>query len=66
MGGASVAMFYVYMLGFDLLNIIGHCNFEFFPVAPPRRAAPRRFEASQPRPGGAGPRPPTAVLVGVG
>mmetsp|Transcript_28759 Transcript_28759/g.72893 ORF Transcript_28759/g.72893 Transcript_28759/m.72893 type:complete len:697 (-) Transcript_28759:4-2094(-) len=31
-GGASIAMFYTYMLGFDLLNIIGHCNFEFFPV----------------------------------
>ncbi len=34
-GGASVTMFYVYLLGFDLLNIIGHCNFEFFPVALP-------------------------------
>ena len=33
-GGASIAMFYVYLLGFDLLNIIGHCNFEFFPVPP--------------------------------
>jgi len=31
-GGASIAMFYVYLLGFDLLNIIGHCNFEFFPA----------------------------------
>jgi hypothetical protein len=31
-GGASIAMFYAYLLGFDLLNIIGHCNFEFFPV----------------------------------
>lgn len=30
-GGASWAMFYVYLLGFDCLNAIGHCNFEFFP-----------------------------------
>ena len=29
--GASMAMFYVYLLGFDLLNAIGHCNFEFLP-----------------------------------
>jgi len=34
-GGASIAMFYVYLLGFDMLNIIGHCNFEFFPVQIP-------------------------------
>jgi predicted amino acid dehydrogenase len=25
-------MFYVYLLGFDLLNAIGHCNFEFVPL----------------------------------
>lgn len=31
MGGASVSMFYVYLLGFDIFNAIGHCNFEFFP-----------------------------------
>lgn len=31
-GGASVAMFYIYLLGFDALNEIGHCNFECFPV----------------------------------
>jgi sterol desaturase/sphingolipid hydroxylase (fatty acid hydroxylase superfamily) len=31
MGGASIAMFYAYLLGFDLLNSIGHCNFEFMP-----------------------------------
>ena len=30
-GRASIAMFYVYLLGFDVLNAIGHCNFEFFP-----------------------------------
>ena len=24
-------MFYAYLLGFDLLNAIGHCNFEFIP-----------------------------------
>jgi len=29
--GASISMFYVYLIGFDLLNSIGHCNFEFFP-----------------------------------
>ena len=29
--GASMAMFYVYLMGFDLLNAIGHCNFEFVP-----------------------------------
>jgi len=33
-GGASVAMFYVYLLGFDFLNMIGHCNFEIFPAWP--------------------------------
>jgi len=33
-GGASMAMFYAYLLGFDLLNMIGHCNFEIFPVWP--------------------------------
>jgi len=30
-GGASIAMFYVYLLGFDFMNAIGHCNFEFIP-----------------------------------
>ena len=30
-GGASIAMFYAYLIGFDLLNNIGHCNFEFMP-----------------------------------
>jgi hypothetical protein len=30
-GSASMAMFYVYLLGFDALNAVGHCNFEFFP-----------------------------------
>jgi sterol desaturase/sphingolipid hydroxylase (fatty acid hydroxylase superfamily) len=30
-GGASVFMFYLYLLGFDIMNSIGHCNFEFFP-----------------------------------
>ena len=29
-----MAMFYLYLLGFDLLNIIGHCNFELFPAWP--------------------------------
>ncbi len=33
-GGASITMFYVYLLGFDQLNMIGHCNFEIFPVWP--------------------------------
>jgi sterol desaturase/sphingolipid hydroxylase (fatty acid hydroxylase superfamily) len=31
MGGASIAMFYAYLIGFDVLNNIGHCNFEFIP-----------------------------------
>lgn len=31
-GGASVAMFYAYLIGFDVLNNIGHCNFEFIPT----------------------------------
>lgn len=31
MGGASVSMFYLYLLGFDIMNAVGHCNFEFFP-----------------------------------
>eukprot|EP00934_Nitzschia_sp_Nitz4_P008387 Nitzschia sp. Nitz4//scaffold178_size73299//23102//25041//NITZ4_005699-RA/size73299-snap-gene-0.142-mRNA-1//-1//CDS//3329539122//8377//frame0 len=30
-GGASISMFYVYLVGFDIMNCIGHCNFEFFP-----------------------------------
>jgi len=30
-GGASIAMFYAYLIGFDILNNIGHCNFEFMP-----------------------------------
>ncbi|CAJ1967416.1 unnamed protein product [Cylindrotheca closterium] len=30
-GGASVSMFYIYLLCFDVLNAIGHCNFEFVP-----------------------------------
>jgi len=29
--GGSTAMFYIYLLGFDLLNCIGHCNFEVVP-----------------------------------
>jgi hypothetical protein len=33
-GGACVAMFYAYLLGFDFLNMIGHCNFEIFPAWP--------------------------------
>jgi hypothetical protein len=31
MGGASITMFYTYLLAFDVLNSVGHCNFEFFP-----------------------------------
>lgn len=31
LGTGSIAMFYAYLLGFDFLNCIGHCNFEFFP-----------------------------------
>lgn len=31
MGGASISMFYVYLIGFDIMNSIGHCNWEFFP-----------------------------------
>ena len=31
MGHGSIAMFYVYLLAFDMLNMIGHCNFEFIP-----------------------------------
>lgn len=30
-GHTSVAMFYAYLIGFDFLNAIGHCNFEFMP-----------------------------------
>ena len=32
-GGASWAMFYVYLLGFDFMNAVGHCNFEFVPTS---------------------------------
>eukprot|EP00850_Spirogloea_muscicola_P018792 SM000176S03123 [mRNA] locus=s176:54048:58847:- [translate_table: standard] len=32
LGGASLSMFYAYWLGFDLLNCIGHCNWEFIPT----------------------------------
>ena len=28
----SLSMFYVYLVGFDVLNAIGHCNFEFMPT----------------------------------
>mmetsp|Transcript_58732 Transcript_58732/g.143667 ORF Transcript_58732/g.143667 Transcript_58732/m.143667 type:complete len:608 (-) Transcript_58732:612-2435(-) len=31
-GHCSLAMFYVYLVGFDVLNAIGHCNFEFMPL----------------------------------
>jgi WAX2 C-terminal domain/Fatty acid hydroxylase superfamily len=30
-GNASKTMFYTYMIGFDVMNMIGHCNFEFMP-----------------------------------
>ena len=30
-GRCPISMFYAYLLGFDLLNNIGHCNFEFMP-----------------------------------
>mmetsp|Transcript_8399 Transcript_8399/g.29457 ORF Transcript_8399/g.29457 Transcript_8399/m.29457 type:complete len:625 (+) Transcript_8399:335-2209(+) len=30
-GGGSVAMFYAYLLGFDFMNAVGHCNWEFVP-----------------------------------
>ena len=30
--GRAIAMFYIYLIGFDVLNAIGHCNFEFIPV----------------------------------
>jgi hypothetical protein len=30
-GHCSISMFYTYMLGFDLMNMVGHCNFEFIP-----------------------------------
>ena len=30
-GTASISMFYAYLIGFDIMNCIGHCNFEFFP-----------------------------------
>eukprot|EP00897_Mesotaenium_endlicherianum_P008982 jgi/Mesen1/8111/ME000435S07281 len=32
LGGASMAMFYAYWLGFDFLNAVGHCNWEFVPA----------------------------------
>ena len=54
-------MFYAYLLGFDFLNAIGHCNFEFVPSSlylarrrarPPAAAARRatRADASRPCP----------------
>eukprot|EP00808_Paulinella_micropora_P005378 g79722.t1 len=30
-GGFSVTILYAYLLGFDFLNCLGHCNFEFIP-----------------------------------
>ncbi|CAI5471910.1 unnamed protein product [Closterium sp. Yama58-4] len=33
LGCASVGGVYAYMLAFDVLNFMGHCNFEFFPVS---------------------------------
>ena len=49
-GGASIAMLYIYLIGFDLVNEIGHCNFEFFPVrVPPPQCACER-DAHNPAP----------------
>jgi WAX2 C-terminal domain/Fatty acid hydroxylase superfamily len=31
LGQASIAMFYTYLLAFDFLNMMGHCNYEFIP-----------------------------------
>lgn len=28
-GGGFIAMFYMYLFGFDMFNVIGYCNFEF-------------------------------------
>ncbi|CAI7919982.1 unnamed protein product [Closterium sp. NIES-54] len=33
LGCASVGGVYAYMLAFDALNFMGHCNFEFFPAS---------------------------------
>eukprot|EP00457_Paulinella_chromatophora_P001947 gb/GEZN01001950.1/.p1 GENE.gb/GEZN01001950.1/~~gb/GEZN01001950.1/.p1 ORF type:complete len:758 (+),score=48.66 gb/GEZN01001950.1/:221-2494(+) len=30
-GGFSISVLYAYLLGFDFLNCLGHCNFEFIP-----------------------------------
>jgi len=32
LGGASIGMFYFYTCAFDVLNLIGHCNWEFVPA----------------------------------
>ena len=42
-GGSSWAMFYAYLLGFDLLNAVGHCNFEFVPAALYRAFPPLKY-----------------------
>ncbi|CAM6110926.1 unnamed protein product [Calypogeia fissa] len=31
LGGGSIGMIYFYWLGFDFMNAVGHCNWEFFP-----------------------------------
>ncbi|CAM6108701.1 unnamed protein product [Calypogeia fissa] len=31
LGGGSIGMIYFYSLGFDFMNAVGHCNWEFFP-----------------------------------
>jgi hypothetical protein len=33
LGRASMSMFYVYAIGFDFMNAMGHCNFEFMPAS---------------------------------
>ncbi|CAM6038279.1 unnamed protein product [Sphagnum compactum] len=32
LGRGSMSMFYVYAIGFDFMNAMGHCNFEFMPA----------------------------------
>jgi hypothetical protein len=31
LGGASISMIYIYLLTFDFLKCMGHCNCEFVP-----------------------------------
>lgn len=42
-GGASMLMFYAYLVGFDFMNAVGHCNWEFVPRSWYRAFPPLKY-----------------------